>query len=58
MITLIRWYKMKIKALKWKLAFYQFCEKQLAALIANPEEIEKKLLPYLADLIHSAAQEE
>lgn len=53
MITLIRWYIMKTKEIKWKLAFWQFVDKQATELIKNPEELEKKIMPYLAEIIHS-----
>lgn len=56
MITLIRWYIMKTKEIKWKLAFWQFVDKQASELIKNPEELEKKILPYLVEVIHSSVQ--
>lgn len=49
MITLIRWILLQQKRIKWKLAFYQFFDKQMQELIKNPEEIEKKIIPYLAE---------
>lgn len=54
MITLIRWYIMKTKEIKWKLAFWQFVDKQATELIKNPEELEKKILPYLVEVIHNS----
>lgn len=54
MITLIRWYIMKTKEIKWKLAFWQFIDKQATELIKNPEELEKKILPYLVEVIHNS----
>ena len=54
MITLIRWYIMKTKEIKWKLAFWQFVDKQATELIKNPEELEKKILPYLVEIIHNS----
>ena len=54
MITLIRWYIMKTKEIKWKLAFWQFIDKQATELIKNPEELEKKILPYLVEIIHNS----
>lgn len=54
MITLIRWYIMKTKEIKWKLAFWQFVDKQASELIKNPEELEKKILPYLVEIIHNS----
>jgi len=53
MITLFRWVLLKQKEIKWKLAFWQFADKQLMELIKHPEEIEKKIMPYLAELIHN-----
>lgn len=52
MITLFRWYLYKTKELKWKLAFWQFADKQLMELIKNPEELEKKFMDSLAKVIH------
>ena len=56
MITLIRWYIMKTKEVKYKLAFWQFIDKQATELIKNPEQLEKKIMPYLAEVIHSSVQ--
>ena len=56
MITLIRWYIMKTKEIKWKLAFWQFVDKQATELMKNPEQLEKKMMPYLAEVIHSSVQ--
>ena len=56
MITLFIWYIMKTKEIKWKLAFWQFVDKQATVLIKNPEELEKKIIPYLAEVIHSSVQ--
>lgn len=56
MITLIRWYIMKTKEIKWKLAFWQFVDKQATELMKNPEQLEKKIMPYLAEVIHSSVQ--
>lgn len=56
MITLFRWYIMKTKEIKWKLAFWQFVDKQATELMKNPEQLEKKIMPYLAEVIHSSAQ--
>ena len=54
MITLFRWYLLKAKRIKWELALWQFIDQQAAELIKHPEEIEKKILPYLAELIHES----
>lgn len=56
MITLIRWILLKQKEIKWKLAFYQFIDKQIKEFAKNPKELEKKLMPYLADLISSSSE--
>lgn len=52
MITLFRWVLLKQKEIKWKLAFWQFIDKQAMELIKNPEEIEKKFVDSLAKLVH------
>ncbi len=53
MITLFRWVLLKQKEIKWKLAFWQFADKKFMELIKHPEEFEKKIIPYLAELIHN-----
>lgn len=53
MITLFRWIRLKQLKIKWQLAAWQFIDKQAMNLIKNHEEIEKKIVPYLAELIHS-----
>ncbi len=58
MITLFRWFLLKHKEIKWKLAFWQFADKQLMEIMKNPEAVEKKIMPYLAELIrHDTAKE-
>lgn len=52
MITLFRWLLLKQKEIKWKLAFWQFIDKQAVELIKNPEELEKKFVNSLTKLIH------
>ena len=56
MITLIRMIRLWQLRTKWKLAFWQFVNKQATELIKNPEELEKKILPYLVEVIHSSVQ--
>lgn len=56
MITLIRWIRLKQLTIKWKLAIMHELDKQLMTIIKNPETIEKKILPYLAEVIHSSVQ--
>lgn len=53
MITLFRWVLLKQKEIKWKLAFYQFLDKQLMEIIKDPEELEKKIMLYLAEVVHN-----
>lgn len=54
MITLFRWIRLKQLTIKWKLAIMYELDKQLMTLIKNPEEIEKKIMPYLAEIIHNS----
>ena len=49
MITLFRWILLKHKEIKWKLAFYQFLDQQLK----NPDELEKKIMSSLAEIIRN-----
>ena len=58
MITLFRWYLMKTKEIKWKLAFWQFIDQQAKELLKNPEETEKKFVSALADIIHNENNKE
>ena len=53
MITLFRWILLKQKKIKWELALWQFIDQQAKELLKNPEEIEKKFLSALADIIHN-----
>ena len=50
MITLFRWFLLKHKEIKWKLAFYQFLDQNLS----NPEELQQKLLHEIAEIIHKS----
>ena len=56
MITLIRWWILQTKKIKWELALWQFLDKELTTLMKNPKEIEKKLMPYLAEIIHQSTE--
>lgn len=56
MITLFRYWLYKSKEIKWKCALWMELDKQLTSLAKNPEEIEKKIIPYLAELIHSSVE--
>lgn len=58
MITLIRLAILKYKKTKWELALWQFLDKELTTIVKNPETIEKKIMPYLAQLIHSSVEAE
>ena len=53
MITLVRWYIMKTKDIKYRLALWQFIDQQAKELLKNPEEIEKKFVSALAEIIHN-----
>lgn len=56
MITLFRRIRLWQLRTKWKLAFWQFIDKQAAALLKNPEELEKMFVHELAELMHYANQ--
>ncbi len=51
MITLFRKIRLWQLRTKWQLAMWQFIDKQLMEIIKNPEEIEKMIMPYLAEII-------
>ena len=53
MITLYRALKLWQLHTKWELAFWQFIDKQAKELLKNPEEIEKKFVSALAEIIHN-----
>ena len=53
MITLFRWILLKQKKIKWELALCQFIDQQTKELLKNPEEIEKKFVSALAEIIHN-----
>ena len=53
MITLFRCILLKQKKIKWELALWQFIDQQAKELLKNPEEIEKKLVSALAEIIHN-----
>ena len=56
MITLFRIIRLWQLKTKWKLAAWQLIDRQAMELIQNPEEMEKRILPYLAELIHQTEQ--
>ena len=53
MITLIRAIRLWQLRTKYRLALWQFIDQQAKELLKNPEEIEKKLVSALADIIHN-----
>lgn len=56
MITLFRLFRLWSLKVKWKLAIMQFINSELTKIAKNPEEIEKKILPYLSELIHNSVE--
>lgn len=54
MITLIRAIRLWQLRIKYRLAVYQFIDKQATELLKNPEEIEKKFISALAEIIHNS----
>ena len=56
MITLFRIVRLWQLKVKWKLAIMQFINSELTKIAKNPEEIEKKILPYLSELIHNSVE--
>ena len=52
MITIIRMIRLWQLRTKWKLALYQYINQ----VAKNQQELEKKLMPYLAEVIHSSNQ--
>ena len=58
MITLIRWFILQQKKIKWELALWQFIDKQAKELLKNSEEIEKKFVSALAEIIHNEGKKE
>ena len=56
MITLFRWIRLKQLEIKWKFAVMHELDKQLMTVVNNPEIIEKKIMPYLAEVIHKTVE--
>ena len=56
MITLFRYIRLKQLEIKWKLAVMHELDKQLMTIVKNPETIEKKIMPYLAETIHKYSE--
>ena len=53
MITLFRAIRLLQLRTKWRLAVWQFVDQQAKELLKNPEEIEKKFVSALAEIIHN-----
>ena len=53
MITLFRMIRLWQLRTKWRLALWQFIDQQAKELLKNPEEIEKKFVSALAEIIHN-----
>ena len=58
MITLYRAFKLWQLRTKWRLAMYQFIDQQATELLKNPEEIEKKFVSALAEIIHAESNKD
>ena len=52
MITLIRWYMMKAKQIKMKLAFWTLVDQLVTEIAKNGDGIEKRLMDSLVKVIH------
>lgn len=57
MITLFRMIRLLQLRMKWRFMLWQFIDRHTMELIKEPEKIEKKILPYLSELIHNSNQE-
>ena len=53
MITLFRAMRLWQIRTKYRLALWQFVDQQSKELLKNPEEIEKKFVSALAEIIHN-----
>ena len=53
MITLFRMIRLWQLRTKWRLALWQFVDQQAKELLKKPEEIEKKFVSALAEIIHN-----
>lgn len=54
MITLFRMFRCWQLRAKWRLALWQFIDKQAMELINDPENLEKRLLDSFAKMIHES----
>lgn len=53
MITLLRMIRIWQLKTKWKLALWQFVDESAKSLQKEPELLAKKIMPYLAEMIHN-----
>ena len=53
MITLFRAIRLWQLRTKYRLSLWQFVDQQSKELLKNPEEIEKKFVSALAEIIHN-----
>ena len=53
MVTLFRMVRIWQLKVKWKLTFWQAADTLAMNLIKNPEELEKKIVHELSELIHN-----
>ena len=56
MVTLLRLIRLNYLRIKWKTALWSEFDRQAKELIRNPEAIEEKILPYIAELVHRSAE--
>ncbi|WWR16826.1 hypothetical protein V1224_05260 [Lachnospiraceae bacterium JLR.KK008] len=54
MITLFRMFKCWQLRTKWRLAIWEFIDRQAMELAENPEVLEKKFVDSLTKLIHES----
>lgn len=58
MITLFRAVRLWQLRMKFRLAIYQFIDQQATELLKNPEEIEKKFISALSEIIHNEGKKD
>ena len=58
MITLFRAIRLWQLRIKFRLAIYQFIDQQATELLKNPEEIEKKFISVLSEIIHNEGKKD
>lgn len=58
MITFIRWYLLKAKEIKLKLAFWSFIDQIVNEIVKNGDSVEKKLISEITKLIHEENKNE